>query len=68
MRIALTHFAPAYTRDVLSRIRAALMLYRSRRALRDLDSHLLKDIGISRAEAQSEAKRALWDAPRVWRR
>lgn len=33
----------------------------SRRSLRDLDQHLLNDIGITRAEALEEASRAPWD-------
>lgn len=55
------------SRDVWSRVMAALMLYRSRRALAQLDSHILNDIGISREQALSEAKRAVWDAPSRWR-
>jgi uncharacterized protein YjiS (DUF1127 family) len=43
--------------------RLALMLeaWRTRRILAELDSRLLKDIGVSRSEAQAEAARALWD-------
>ena len=37
-----------------------LECWRQRRALEDLD-HLLKDIGISRAEALTEAGRSFWD-------
>ena len=33
----------------------------TRRDLRDLDPHLLADIGVSRAEAVREAARAPWD-------
>jgi uncharacterized protein YjiS (DUF1127 family) len=33
---------------------------RQRRALQDLDDHLLKDIGISRAAAMSEAAKSFW--------
>ncbi|MBC7478171.1 MAG: DUF1127 domain-containing protein [Pseudorhodobacter sp.] len=55
------------SRDVWSRVMATLMLYRSRRALAQLDSHILNDIGISREQALSEAKRAVWDAPSRWR-
>jgi len=33
----------------------------TRRDLRDLDPHLLADIGVSRAEAAREAARAPWD-------
>ena len=68
MRIALTRIARPSSRDLWSRAVAALTLYRSRRALRDLDSHILTDIGLSRAEALTEASRPLWDAPRNWTR
>jgi uncharacterized protein YjiS (DUF1127 family) len=44
-----THFGRAFER------------WRQRRALEDLDDHLLKDIGISRAEALTEAGRYFWD-------
>lgn len=40
---------------------------RSRRGLRLLDDHLLRDIGLTRAEAETEASRAPWDAPSHWR-
>jgi len=40
---------------------------RSRRALSGLDDHLLADIGISRAEAEAEARRPDWDVPLHWR-
>jgi uncharacterized protein YjiS (DUF1127 family) len=36
-------------------------LARERRALMRLDDYMLKDIGISRAEAQREADRPFWD-------
>ena len=39
----------------------ALERWRQRRALEDLDDHLLKDIGISRAEALTEAGRSFWE-------
>jgi len=40
---------------------------RSRRALSLLDDRLLRDIGVSRAEAATEASRPLLDAPPHWR-
>jgi uncharacterized protein YjiS (DUF1127 family) len=42
--------------------RLALMLgaWRTRRILAEMDPRLLKDIGVSRAEAQAEAGRAPW--------
>jgi len=43
--------------------RLSLMLeaWRTRRMLAEMDPRLLKDIGVSRAEAQAEASRAPWD-------
>jgi len=43
--------------------RLSLMLeaWRTRRILAEMDPRLLKDIGVSRAEAQAEANRAPWD-------
>ena len=35
-------------------------LARQRRALLALDEHMLKDIGISRADAEREARRPFW--------
>lgn len=43
-----------------------LSLYRERRALATLDDRLLKDIGISPAQAENEARRPIWDAPQHW--
>jgi uncharacterized protein YjiS (DUF1127 family) len=36
-------------------------LARERRALMRLDDHMLKDIGITRADAQRESERPFWD-------
>jgi uncharacterized protein YjiS (DUF1127 family) len=49
-------------------IASRVALTRSRRSLRRLDDHLLRDIGLTRAEAEAEATRALWDAPAHWKR
>jgi uncharacterized protein YjiS (DUF1127 family) len=55
----------------LSRLRSLISdriaLARSRRGLRRLDDHLLRDIGLTRQEAEAEASRAAWDAPSHWR-
>ncbi len=40
---------------------------RQRRDLVALDDHLLKDIGVTRAEALQEAAKSRWDAPQSWR-
>lgn len=50
-----------------ARLLAAFALARSRHDLRKLDDRLLRDIGLTRAEALSEAERAPWDAPAHWK-
>jgi uncharacterized protein YjiS (DUF1127 family) len=42
------------------------MVARTRRALKHLDDHLLADVGLSRDDAEAEARRPLWDAPSHW--
>lgn len=34
--------------------------YRSRRALRTLDAHMLRDIGVDATQAETEARRPFW--------
>lgn len=41
-------------------------LRRARRRLAELDDHMLRDIGVNRAEALAEANRKGWDAPDHW--
>lgn len=43
-------------------------LHRSRLRLAVLDDHLLRDIGVSREAARTEADRKGWDAPDHWQR
>jgi uncharacterized protein YjiS (DUF1127 family) len=45
----------------LHAIDRAVVHWASRRRLADLDDHMLKDLGISRAQAQFEASRPVWD-------
>ena len=45
-----------------------LSLARQRRALARLDDPALEDIGVTRAEADTEAARPIWDAPEHWAR
>jgi uncharacterized protein YjiS (DUF1127 family) len=51
---------------VWSLLRRALSLHRSRKDLAELDPHMLRDIGLTRAEATREAARPVWDAPDHW--
>jgi len=41
---------------------AAWRRYRSRQRIAELDSHLLKDIGVGFAEAEAEANKPFWRA------
>ena len=45
-----------------AQLRAAWRRYRSRQRIADLDAYLLKDIGVSFAEAEAEANRPFWRA------
>ncbi|WP_075220777.1 DUF1127 domain-containing protein [Acuticoccus yangtzensis] len=40
-----------------------LDIWTERRHLEQLDDHMLRDIGVSAAEARAEAGRAAWDVP-----
>ncbi len=52
---------------LLDRVFAANALHRQHQALLQLDDDLLRDIGLTRFEATSEANRPVWDAPNHWR-
>lgn len=45
----------------------ATALVRQRRSLGRLDAHELRDIGVTAAQARTEAARPVWDAPAHWR-
>ncbi|MEY1556284.1 DUF1127 domain-containing protein [Yoonia sp. R2331] len=40
---------------------------RQRIDLASLEPHLLNDIGVTEAQARTEANRSIWDAPEHWR-
>lgn len=44
-------------------VRDMLAVWKQRNALRNLDDAALKDIGLSRREAEREASRPFWDLP-----
>lgn len=52
--------------SIFARLSRARALYRQRRALRVLDDAALNDLGLSRDEALTEARRYIWDAPQNW--
>ncbi len=45
-----------------------LSVARQRRALAELDDHMLRDIGLTRREVARETDRPFWDVPPLWRR
>ncbi len=54
-------------RGLLTHLARIRMLRRQRQALANLDAHLLQDVGLTREEADREARRIAWDAPDWWR-
>jgi uncharacterized protein YjiS (DUF1127 family) len=53
-------------RRIWSVVFSLLALQRSRRHLKTLEPHLLRDIGIAGHIAADEAARPVWDAPEHW--
>lgn len=51
----------------LAWVSTSLAVYRQRRRLAALDDAALRDIGLTRSQAQQEANRPIWDAPDRWR-
>ncbi|MEV8466557.1 DUF1127 domain-containing protein [Fluviibacterium sp. DFM31] len=47
-------------------VHAIAAAHRQRRALQQLDDRMLADVGITRAQAEKEADRLIWDAPAHW--
>lgn len=58
---------PARRPTLISGLIARLAVWRQRRTLMALDDDALNDIGLTRREAETEAKRSFWDAPDSWR-
>ncbi|SHJ02927.1 protein of unknown function [Shimia gijangensis] len=48
-------------------LRDMAALRRQRKALTRLDDIALHDLGLTRTQAELEAKRSLWDVPANWR-
>jgi uncharacterized protein YjiS (DUF1127 family) len=55
------------TRDAGPSRASLLSLWRSRRALAQLDARALEDIGVTAKEAHDEATRPVWDVPATWK-
>lgn len=60
--------APQRARFSVPRLVDLLTLGRTRKQLRDLDAHMLSDIGLSREAAERESERPVWDVPQGWRK
>lgn len=52
---------PDWFRDLAPTIARMWRTRRERQRLLDLDEHMLKDIGITREQAEKEAARWMWD-------
>ncbi|WP_420568211.1 DUF1127 domain-containing protein [Thalassovita sp.] len=52
--------------SLMARVLGALSLHRQRQRLAQLDDAMLRDIGLTRAQANKEAARPVWDAPTHW--
>jgi uncharacterized protein YjiS (DUF1127 family) len=49
--------------DLVVKVEAMLETYRQRRVLLALNDHMLRDLGLSRADTYREATRPFWDLP-----
>lgn len=54
--------------SLLRRLRLLWSVRRQRDQLAALDDRALKDIGLTRADAEAEARRGFWSAPEHWLR
>lgn len=57
---------PART-SLLKTLERVYETWRQRQALGKLDDAALADIGLSAREADTEARKPLWDVPHTWR-
>lgn len=53
---------------ILSRLHFAMILRAERKQLAGFDAARLADIGLTRAQADAEAARPIWDVPHRWRK
>ena len=52
---------------LISGISARLAVWKQCRVLKALSDSALEDIGLTRRQADAEARRTFWDAPDTWR-
>lgn len=60
VRLELRALVSAAPKSRWTAMKAAWRRYRTRQRIAGLDSHLLKDIGVSYAEAETEANKPFW--------
>ncbi len=58
--------APTKRPSVITKLKMWHALGQQRRALRKLSPAQRRDIGISHAQAQTEADKPVWDVPNSW--
>jgi len=58
--------AKGRTLSLFTRLIQVNALMRQRHALRNLDQARLEDLGLSREQADAEARRPIWDVPNTW--
>ncbi|MGA9411066.1 MAG: DUF1127 domain-containing protein [Roseobacter sp.] len=58
---------PMTLASLLANTQKRLSVWRSRRALAELDARALEDIGVSPAQAHAEARLSIWDVPANWK-
>lgn len=61
-----TYHAALPRRSAAATLKQYYNVWSQRQALKTLDATVLNDIGITRAQANAEAKRPVWDAPATW--
>lgn len=69
MKSTLNRFLPGIVsgkKSVIDRLVALQAIRTERRKLAEMDSDGLRDIGISRRQANMESRRPAWDAPARW--
>lgn len=62
VRVQSSAWRPSRSAWTLALVEAWIERYRQRRALLELSDHMLKDIGINRAEAVREGRKPFWRA------
>lgn len=62
-----SHCHPAHPTPYVPSFLGLYALWRSRKALSNLSTEQLADVGLSADQAQREATRAPWDVPAHWR-